>query len=340
MRLKQLRKEYQDKRIELDAKVVQSNLSTEKVASEYKKLDNEFKKRMRRLESRPGKRNFILLLVFSLVALLLLIASIALYAQKKPEQTIYSLFGFVLMIFCAFYVSLLENSRLRKLFFGFVSRNLGNRFIQRVPGVLESNLRPVALLHVGIKNYAAEFTDLTDADILDIMSEYFTVVTTVIHKYGGIIYGVYVGNIRAVFDPQEEDCLASCMAALKAAFDIEKVVREKAGSRDFKGKTLFPGMGVHYGKTVIGNIGGENFAIYAPVGIAVKITEKLKKAATYNEIIVSQNVIDETEDYLTHSSKEPIYTPESHEIIRIYRVDSLYEDKNEAASGGPGYPPL
>lgn len=333
MRLKQLRKEYQEKRIELESKVIQKKLTTEKLAEQYKKLDIEFQQKVRRLESKPGRRNFFLIIVFFVAALLLLIVSMWLFFMKNLSHTVYSLFGFVLMIFCAFYVALLENSRLRKLFFGFVSRNLGDRFIQREPGVLEENIKPVALLHVGIKNYTAELTDLSDADILDIISEYFSVVTSVIHKYGGIIYGVYVGNIRAAFDLEGDDNSVSCLAALKAAFEIEKTVREKAGSSDFEGKTLFPGIGIHYGKTMIGNIGSEDFTIYAPVGLAVKITEKLKRAATYNDILVSQDVVDEVEDSLNFTAKEPVFIPESNTIIHIFKANSLCADDKTAGTG-------
>ncbi len=333
MRLKQLRKEYQDKRAELEAQVVQRKITPEQLAIEYKKLDKSFQRQIRRLEAKPGKKNFILILAFAMVALMLLVVSIALFYKKQLDETIYSLFGFVLMMFCAFYISLKENNRLRKLFFEFVSKTLGEKFIHRVPGFLEDELKPVALLHVGIKNYATEFSDLDDADILDVMSAYFSLVTSVVHKYGGIIYGVYIGNIRATFDLDDEEEPLSCIAALQAAFEIEKVVREKAGSGDFIGKTLFPGIGMHYGKTVIGNIGSEDFTIYAPVGLSVKITERLKKAATYGEILVSQDVADEAEEYFNYSSKEPMALPGGRQIVRIFRANALYLERIDEAVG-------
>ncbi len=154
--------------------------------------------------------------------------------------------------------------------------------------------RFLAILFCDMRNFTPLVGSRPAFDVVHLLNRYFTALGEPILQNNGLIYQ-YVGDeITGLFgvdgDTPQSSCLAAVRAGLGMLYALERL--NTAISRDF-GVKMAVGIGVHFGSTIVGNIGHPERRRFAVVGDAVNVASRIqsvnKQLAT--TFLISEKVL-------------------------------------------------
>ncbi|KZL06740.1 Adenylate cyclase 1 [Pseudovibrio axinellae] len=120
-----------------------------------------------------------------------------------------------------------------------------------------------------IRNFTGFSNYLPDKSLLQLLNEYFGVVTSRVEQHGGEILKFIGDEVLAVFPYTNEQ--SARIAAFEAMAALRKSLKDlcEANARGLNGlPAIHVGMGVHSGRVFFGNVGGErrlDFTVVGPV---------------------------------------------------------------------------
>jgi adenylate cyclase len=189
---------------------------------------------------------------------------------------------------------LAERDRVRSLLGKVVSPSIATELMEK--GItLGGEERNVTILFSDIRDYTGMCERLTPVEMVDTLNLYFTRMSEIIERHGGVI-DKYVGDaIMALFGapvshPEEAD------AALSAALEMCQALDELNQQWREEGKpTLEMGVGVNTDVIIAGNMGSQTRLNYTVIGDGVNLASRLEgltKRPEYNaRIIVSAGTL-------------------------------------------------
>jgi adenylate cyclase len=151
-------------------------------------------------------------------------------------------------------------------------------------------LQPLTVLFADIRGFTSLSEKLNAPDVVLMLNEFFTAVTTVILEAGGTL-DKYIGDcVMALFGapvPAEGDV----DRGIAAAVNMQREVVHLNQSRMQRGlPEIRIGIGIHTGPAVVGNIGSEQRMQYTAIGDTVNVASRLVNHAGPGQVIVSESV--------------------------------------------------
>jgi adenylate cyclase len=138
-------------------------------------------------------------------------------------------------------------------------------------------LQPVTVLFADIRNFTQLSEHLDAHEVVLLLNEFFTAMTTVIFDAGGTL-DKYIG-----------DCVMALFGApVPAADDVERAVQAAMNMQ--RAARIGIGVGLHTGRAVIGNIGSSQRMQYTAIGDTVNVAARLVSLASPGQIIVSEDI--------------------------------------------------
>jgi len=138
-------------------------------------------------------------------------------------------------------------------------------------------LQPVTVLFADIRNFTQLSEHLDAHEVVRLLNEFFTAMTTVILDAGGTL-DKYIG-----------DCVMALFGApVPAADDVQRAV-QAAINMQRSARTPI-GVGLHTGNAVVGNIGSAQRLQYTAIGDTVNVAARLVSLASPGQIIVSEEI--------------------------------------------------
>ncbi len=186
-----------------------------------------------------------------------------------------------------------ERERERAVFRRYVSPQVAEQLL-RVGGEFgRPTDRDVAVIFADMRGFTA-ITERTEPHVLIelILNRYFTAMTEALYAHDGTIDKFLGDGIIGVFgsplvhpdDPQR---------ALAAAVEMQRRFAELACAwRNELGYEIGLGVGVSYGRAVIGNVGSEQRQDYTLIGDVVNTASRLSGLAHAGQVIVSHHLVD------------------------------------------------
>ena len=149
----------------------------------------------------------------------------------------------------------------------------------------------VSVLFVDIRGFMTISEDKDPAWIVDLLNDYFSRVTDVVIAHGGHVNKFVGDEAMAIFgapvaNPNRAD------SAVRAALEIQRVVRHIEG-RGGRGRVqVHVGVGVNSGDVVAGNVGSEKRMEYTVIGDDVNVASRLTSMARSGEILISKQTYE------------------------------------------------
>ena len=186
-----------------------------------------------------------------------------------------------------------ERERVRSVFRRYVSPHVAEQLLSAGGDFGNPTERDVAVVIADMRGFTA-LTERTEARTLieRILNRYFTAMTEVLYAHDGTIdkflgdglIGVFGSPIGHPDDPQR---------ALAAAADMQRVFRDLACAwREELRLDIGMGVGLSYGRAVVGNIGSAQRQDYTLIGDVVNTASRLCGVARAGQVIASYHLRD------------------------------------------------
>jgi adenylate cyclase len=155
---------------------------------------------------------------------------------------------------------------------------------------LSGSLQPVTVMFADIRGFTRLSEQMDARDVVQMLNEFFTVMSAVIFKHGGTL-DKFIGDcIMALFGAPMQNA-HSAQQAFEAAIAMQQeAARLNAGRATLGRKETHIGIGLHTGPAVVGNIGSADRVQYTAIGDTVNVASRLVSRAAPNQIIISEDV--------------------------------------------------
>jgi adenylate cyclase len=185
-----------------------------------------------------------------------------------------------------------ERERVRSVFRRYVSPQVAEQLLSAGGDFGRPTEREVAVIISDLRGFTS-ITERIEPHVLieRILNRYFTVMTEVLYAHDGTIdkflgdgvIGVFGSPIAHPDDPRR---------ALAASVAMQRAFAQLACEwRDELGYTIGMGIGVSYGRAVVGNIGSEQRQDYTLIGDVVNTASRLSGIARAGQIIASHHLV-------------------------------------------------
>lgn len=186
-----------------------------------------------------------------------------------------------------------ERERERAVFRRYVSPQVAEQLLSAGGAFGRPTERDVAVVIADLRNFTTLSERIAPQVLIErILNRYFTAMTEALYAYDGTIdkflgdgiIGVFGSPIAHPDDPQR---------ALEAAVTMQRRFAELACEwREELGYTIGMGVGVSYGRAVVGNVGSEQRQDYTLIGDVVNTASRLSGLARAGQVIVSFHLVD------------------------------------------------
>ena len=222
---------------------------------------------------------------------------------------------------------------IRKAFSRFVPEQIIDELVDNAETQVKAGIgekRDVAILFCDIRSFTNISENNKPETIVSFLNRYFTIMCTIIKKYGGTVDKFMGDAIMALFGApvSYED---NCRRAVEAALEMREAVK----SLDIDdlilpaGMKFDAGIGIHYGDVIVGSIGSEDKSDYSVIGDNVNLASRLEGLTkTYGSmILISQAVKNNIKDAdFVYRHLDNVKVKGKEHPVFIYAVDSSLED--------------
>lgn len=233
--------------------------------------------------------------------------------------------GFM-VIACKKYLGVtLDRIRVVDTFKRYLEPKIVDRLIQMDPQMthLGGVNTEISCLFVDIRGFTAMSEQLSPTEVVEILNEYFELVTQCIFRYQGTVDKFIGDAAMATFNtplPLEDYVYRSVCTG----WDIMQGCEELSKKCEAEyGQKLQFGIGIHCGNAIVGNIGTLNRMDYTAIGNTVNTAARLESIARPGEILISHDVYEEIKDRIEVESMGKILLKGKQEDLRVYSVKKL-----------------
>jgi len=147
--------------------------------------------------------------------------------------------------------------------------------------------KELAILFADIRGFTEFSEKLPPYDVIYILNRYFYHMGKIISAHDGSIENYIGDGLMALFGL--DDSPSACFRAVSAGLRmIEDIARNRHHFEDIYGMSFQIGVGIHYGKVVVGTVGQRMTAIGDAVNFASRIESANKEYGT--ELLISEAV--------------------------------------------------
>lgn len=186
-----------------------------------------------------------------------------------------------------------ERERVRGVFRRYVSPQVAEQLLSEGGDFGQPTERDVAVVIADIRGYTAIAERMAPRVLVErVLNRYFTVMTEALYAYDGTIDKFLGDGIIGVFGSpiaHADDPRRALAAAIRMQRAFAALAREWRG--EF-GHEIGMGVGLSYGRAVVGNIGSEQRQDYTLIGDVVNTASRLSGLAAGGQIIASYHLVD------------------------------------------------
>jgi len=175
-------------------------------------------------------------------------------------------------------LEILERQKLtRDLLEVYLGRNTGRRVLNGAIRRGMSETIRAAILYADVRGFTAASDRLPSAEIIEMLNDYFEIMSQPIEERGGEILKFIGDGLLAIFPLGPDSAPGEADAALKAAMEAQTLLRSRNALREKHGKPRIEhALGLHVGDVSYGNIGSPTRLDFTVIGPAVNLASRLQ----------------------------------------------------------------
>ncbi len=173
--------------------------------------------------------------------------------------------------------TLAERNRIKQSFSGSVSPAVLQEILAgNLAGGVSSKTAEVCVLFSDIRGFTGISESLSPEAVTSLLTRYFDRMVGSVHRFDGTM-DKFMGDGMMVLFGAPRSLANPCESAVRCAFDMVEQLRKL--NEEFAGEGLPPvaiGIGINYGKVVVGNIGSTERHNYSAIGDAVNVASRVE----------------------------------------------------------------
>jgi len=173
--------------------------------------------------------------------------------------------------------TLLEKNRLKQSFSGSVSPAVLQEIMSgNLAGGVSAKTAEVCVMFSDIRGFTGLSESLPPETVTNLLTRYFDRMVACVHRYDGTM-DKFMGDGMMVFFGMPRHMENTCVNAVKCAIDMVNELTSL--NEEFSAEGLPPlkiGIGINYGKVVVGNIGSTERHNYSAIGDAVNVASRVE----------------------------------------------------------------
>lgn len=191
----------------------------------------------------------------------------------------------------------------------------------------------IAVLFVDIRGFTTLSESLSPGEIVEILNRYLGQVTEAIFRNEGTLDKFIGDAVMAVYNAPL-DVADYPVKAVRTGLDIVRAVERlnEELKRDF-GLEIACGVGVHWGRAVVGNIGCDFRMDYTAIGDTVNTAERLESIAKGGQVLVSGEMYERVKDRFHAAFLGEHSLKGKQEKIKVFAVESGERDQDGTDTG-------
>ncbi len=215
------------------------------------------------------------------------------YASVTFAQTLLPLFDMIVALLAGTLVAVIlkmiysssEQQFLRTAFSHFVSEDMLKELLRNPDKLsLQGKEMAVTIMFMDIRGFTTFSERISPQLVVNRLNELLDIVSLVIVKHGGHVNKFIGDSVMAMWgapNPDKKQASQACFAALEIKKKIESQTEFQVG------------IGVHFGKAIVGNIGSRKRFDYTAIGDTVNTSSRLETASKEfkQTIIISAAVV-------------------------------------------------
>ncbi len=128
-----------------------------------------------------------------------------------------------------------------------------------------------------LKGFTALSEALPGQDLIDLLNDYFEVVTEAVEAENGEVLKFIGDAVMAIFQPDDAGDRAAAERALAAAHRTQREMADRNDARSRRGAPEIGfGIALHFGDVLYGNVGGKNRLDFTVIGPAVNLASRIE----------------------------------------------------------------
>ncbi len=217
-----------------------------------------------------------------------------------------------------------RNDFIRSIFGRYVSDTVVEQLLDTPDALrLGGETKNLTVMFSDLRGFTPIAESLPPASVVDMLNNYFGVMTDAIEEFHGTINEFYGDGILAFFGapmPAEDHARAAVQCACKMQQLMERVnkINNDAGLPE-----LSMGIGINTGNVVIGNIGAHTRSKYGIVGSPVNLAARIQASAGAGEILVSEATLKGAGDGVECLEQRTIEAKGIDHPVSVYCIGGL-----------------
>jgi PAS domain S-box-containing protein len=179
--------------------------------------------------------------------------------------------------------------------------------------------RHITVLFADVRGFSTYSEDLDPEKLIQIINGYFTEAVQAISEYQGLTDKFMGDAVMALFNtplnPQEDHVERAVHTALMVKSNMAAYHADLP-----KERRLYFGIGIHTGEAVVGNVGSHLRKDYSAIGDAVNLAKRIQEFARPDQILASEDVYREVEDWVKSKALNPIRVKGRRALEQIYEL--------------------
>jgi class 3 adenylate cyclase/HAMP domain-containing protein len=222
---------------------------------------------------------------------------------------------------------------IRNIFQKYVPKNIIEQFYANPESTLTGEVRELAILFADVRGFTKMLEELSASEITSSLSNYFELMVDIIMEHNGVV-DKYIGDrIMAFYGApvKHEDDVVNAVLSGLAMLRILDDFNKNQKIKDLPEFRI--GIGLSYGKTIIGNIGSDKKMDYTVVGKTINISSRLERLTkVYKQpIIISENIFKNVNNSIPCRMLDHISVKNINETLRIYSPNNNLSEKEKLA---------
>lgn len=220
-----------------------------------------------------------------------------------------------------------DSENITKTFKQYLDPKLYNNIINDSNVASSGKEMTVAVMFADIRNFTSITENIESSLIIKILNMYLSLAENIIHKNGGIL-DKYIGDAVMAFWIDTGNGNAAYLAS-KTALEIKEAVTKLEDETYGEiYREIFFGIGLNYGKAILGDVGSDNLKNYTIIGDTVNTASRLENITPKNRIYVTEDFANKVKNSIgIKKVEESLRVKGKSNALIIYEITEL--KKNE-----------